>query len=232
MKQPVNDNVVPPDEPNAEGAETLSRRRLLKALAATGGAVAGASLLPGEWVKPVIEAGVLPAHAQVTPEPQPTEPPLGTGDLQVTLTWNTGFGGCEPNPTGSTDVDLHVVEPSGTVIFYANPIGDTGELDVDNTDGCGPENIFVPAGAAAPGTYQVMVNYYSGEPVTTATIRITVFDGTPQEQQQTFTRVFEVSDFCSGQRVANVVFPAGSITETPGAVDVCALGVPIPGTKN
>lgn len=51
---------------DVESRETLSRRRFLKAIAATGGAAAASSLLPGEWVKPVIEAGVLPAHAQVT----------------------------------------------------------------------------------------------------------------------------------------------------------------------
>jgi hypothetical protein len=45
--------------------EQISRRRLLKALTAAGGALA-ASLLPGEWAKPVVEVGVLPAHAQVT----------------------------------------------------------------------------------------------------------------------------------------------------------------------
>ena len=42
----------------------ISRRELLKALAATTGAVAAASMLPSQWVSPVIEAGVLPAHAQ------------------------------------------------------------------------------------------------------------------------------------------------------------------------
>jgi hypothetical protein len=41
-----------------------SRRRLLKLAAATGGAVAASTLLPTEWAKPVIEAGLLPAHAQ------------------------------------------------------------------------------------------------------------------------------------------------------------------------
>lgn len=44
--------------------ETLGRRELLKALAATGGAVAATTLLPGKWIKPVIEVGMLPAHAQ------------------------------------------------------------------------------------------------------------------------------------------------------------------------
>jgi hypothetical protein len=57
---------TPNEEPTSE--ETLGRRQLLKALAATTGAIAAASMLPGEWAKPVVEAGVLPAHAQVTPQ--------------------------------------------------------------------------------------------------------------------------------------------------------------------
>jgi hypothetical protein len=44
------------------------RRKLLKVLAAGGGAVAFATLLPKKWVKPVIDWGVLPLHAQVSPE--------------------------------------------------------------------------------------------------------------------------------------------------------------------
>jgi hypothetical protein len=47
----------------------ISRRRLLKALAAAGGAVAVSSMLPKKWEKPVVEGGVLPAHAQVSEEP-------------------------------------------------------------------------------------------------------------------------------------------------------------------
>ncbi|MDM8528447.1 twin-arginine translocation signal domain-containing protein [Anaerolineales bacterium HSG24] len=45
----------------------LGRRDLLKALAATSGAVMAASVLPGRWTQPVIESGVLPAHAQGSP---------------------------------------------------------------------------------------------------------------------------------------------------------------------
>jgi hypothetical protein len=71
MEEPTND--AAPQEEATE--ETLGRRQLLKALAATGGAAAAASLLPGKWAKPVIEAGVLPAHAQVSPTPQPTQQP-------------------------------------------------------------------------------------------------------------------------------------------------------------
>jgi hypothetical protein len=46
--------------------QLLSRRDALKALAAIGGAAAASALLPEKWVKPVVEAGVLPAHAQTS----------------------------------------------------------------------------------------------------------------------------------------------------------------------
>ena len=46
--------------------QELSRREVLKALAAIGGAAAASALLPERWVKPVVEAGVVPAHAQST----------------------------------------------------------------------------------------------------------------------------------------------------------------------
>jgi len=45
----------------------MGRRKLLKAIAATSGAVVAASMLPQKWAEPVIEAGVLPAHAQGSP---------------------------------------------------------------------------------------------------------------------------------------------------------------------
>ncbi len=44
--------------------QALNRREVLKALAAIGGAAAASSFLPEKWVKPVVEMGVLPAHAQ------------------------------------------------------------------------------------------------------------------------------------------------------------------------
>jgi hypothetical protein len=41
-----------------------SRRKLLKAVAATGGAVVASALVPSEWTEPVVKAGVMPAYAQ------------------------------------------------------------------------------------------------------------------------------------------------------------------------
>jgi hypothetical protein len=49
-----------------EETQALSRRELLKILAAAGGAVGAAAFMPAKWSKPLVEAGVLPAHAQGT----------------------------------------------------------------------------------------------------------------------------------------------------------------------
>jgi hypothetical protein len=62
----MEDAATPTLSQETSPKETLGRRQLLKAIAATGGAVAASSLLPGEWAKPVVEVGVLPAHAQVS----------------------------------------------------------------------------------------------------------------------------------------------------------------------
>ena len=71
-ESPANDGVS--QEERQEG--TMSRRQLLKALIATGGAVTVSTLLPGEWGKPIVEVGVLPAHAQISPTPTSTPWPL------------------------------------------------------------------------------------------------------------------------------------------------------------
>ncbi|WP_198411273.1 YfaP family protein [Marinimicrobium alkaliphilum] len=88
--------------------------------------------------------------------------PVGTGDVQVTLTWNT-----------TADVDLHVIEETfGGHIYYANPASSSGGyLDLDNTEGYGPENIFyeqVPPG----GSYRVEVHHYSGDLPTAYTVTL------------------------------------------------------------
>lgn len=71
--------------------------------------------------------------------------------ITVTLTW-----GDEP------DVDLHVYEPSGWHVFYANPVGPLGGLDVDDTDKRGPEHYFASCQTLQPGIFRVGVNYFHG----------------------------------------------------------------------
>ena len=60
---------VTPEEPQEQSQAGVSRRRLLKTLAVSGGAVAGLTMLPGKWTRPVVEAGELAAHADTSPAP-------------------------------------------------------------------------------------------------------------------------------------------------------------------
>lgn len=74
MTQPTNIQAAPEESPQ----RALARRELLKALAVSGGTIAASTIIPGQWAKPVIEVGLLPAHAQIsliptsTPVPRPT----------------------------------------------------------------------------------------------------------------------------------------------------------------
>jgi hypothetical protein len=86
------------------------------------------------------------------------------GDPQFTLIWNTD----------GVDLDLHVIEPGGKEIYWEEPKGNKGgELDVDNTKGYGPENIYwlvdpdvageeKVKGLGPPGVYKWFVVYWGG----------------------------------------------------------------------
>jgi len=86
------------------------------------------------------------------------------GDPQFTLIWNTD----------GVDLDLHVIEPGGKEIYWEEPKGTQGgELDVDNTKGFGPENVYwlveskgprteMVKGPGPPGTYKWFVVYWGG----------------------------------------------------------------------
>ncbi len=84
------------------------------------------------------------------------------GDPQFTLLWDT-----------EVDLDLHVIEPGGKEIYWEEPLGKRGgELDVDNTKGFGPENIFWmhenpetgerTKGQGPPGEYKWFIVYWGG----------------------------------------------------------------------
>jgi hypothetical protein len=82
-----------------------------------------------------------------------------TGDVQITLGWNTG-----------ADLDLYVTDPSGATLFYnernkRSRIG--GHLDHDARGDCRREqqnprieNVYWPA-PAKPGAYKVELQYFS-----------------------------------------------------------------------
>ncbi len=93
---------------------------------------------------------------------------VGTGDVQIALSWDA-----------DSDVDLHVVAPDGSEIYYANPRSVGGELDLDSNAGCSidgtrNENVTWPTGTAPAGTYTVLVDHWDscGVAQTNYTVRI------------------------------------------------------------
>jgi hypothetical protein len=98
-----------------------------------------------------------------------TVTPAGTGDIQVTVSWDA-----------PSDVDLHVVDPSGEDVFYGNPQGTSGGLlDIDSNAGCAidninNENITWPTGRPPRGTYIVRVDYFDSCDVPATNYVVTV----------------------------------------------------------
>jgi len=99
----------------------------------------------------------------------------GPSQFRVQLTWTS-------NP--SSDLDLHLLRPagifgSGNDCYFGNCTGSTGltwgasnpKLDVDDTDGFGPENIYLASGAES-GDYRIIIHDYDGTVGEVATVRI------------------------------------------------------------
>ena len=63
-----------------------------------------------------------------------------------------------------------------------NRIGPTATLDRDDTDGFGPENIFVARGHGT-GIYRISIVHYGGLPPTTATVAIRVINPVTQREE-------------------------------------------------
>jgi hypothetical protein len=81
---------------------------------------------------------------------------IKVGNPQFTLIWDS-----------KADLDIHVKEPGGSEIFWEQRNGTGGgELDVDDVDGFGPENVYwgggLDKGNGPPGEYKWYVHYYAG----------------------------------------------------------------------
>jgi len=116
-------------------------------------------------------------HAEDTTSFRAQVPPAA---LRVTLTWDTG----------GTDVDLWVTDPAGESCGWSHSSTSSGlNLDFDDTDGYGPENITTTS--ASVGTYAVRVHYYSDHdsenPTPTGcTVVVRLNEGTPQQTVTTY----------------------------------------------
>jgi len=77
---------------------------------------------------------------------------LKGSDLIVAISWNTD----------RTDIDLHVIEPSGEECYYShNRTRSNGYITRDVTQGYGPE-MYVNR-VAPKGKYDLLVNYFSSD---------------------------------------------------------------------
>jgi len=106
-------------------------------------------------------------------------------DVLVLLTWDTA----------GTDLDLHVTDPSGEECDFGNRhTASGGALEVDDTDGYGPE-IFAQD-HALPGSYQVAVAAYdlTGAAQTHAEVLALVHPFTPAERRTRFRVTFTRED--------------------------------------
>lgn len=89
---------------------------------------------------------------------------VGTGDIQISVAWSD-----------TADVDLHVIDPNGERIYFGHRNSASGgALDLDGNAACSMnqledqsrawvsnENVVWPTGDAIPGTYTVILDYWS-----------------------------------------------------------------------
>ena len=97
--------------------------------------------------------------------------PVGTGDLEITLSWDT-----------PADLDLHVVDPNGDEIYFLQEMVDSGgELDLESGGRCSPydtmnEHVAWTGGTPPPGVYLIRVHYWSdcGAPETNYVVNVSL----------------------------------------------------------
>ncbi|HJQ19999.1 MAG TPA: hypothetical protein VJ867_06600 [Gemmatimonadaceae bacterium] len=129
---------------------------------------------------------------------------VGTGDIQVSVSWNT-----------ATDVDLHLLEPGGEEIFYGNDQSAAGgSLDLDSNAGCSidnknNENITYPNVTPPHGTYTVRVDYWDSCNIsgsTTYVVTVQVKGHATQTFNGTFTGTGDNGGSGSGTTITTFTY--------------------------
>jgi uncharacterized protein YfaP (DUF2135 family) len=112
--------------------------------------------------------------------------PISKADLVVTMMWNQD----------QTDVDLHVIEPSGEECFYShNETKSGGKITDDITTGFGPEMYFNQT--APDGTYEIAVKFFgSGQNRTSVKnkIYLSVFEDFGSDHERVSRRTIRLKD--------------------------------------
>lgn len=209
----------------------ISRRKALKILAAAAGTVTLTSVM-GQWMKPVLRVGVLPAHAQTSglPSITPTATPTGTatstptatptstatptatatpqiiqGLLAVILDW--GF------EVGEIDLDLEVFDPGDNT--WATPANLSTLTLVHGggagLGGSGVETVDSTTGVVA-GTYQIWLRIISTNSQQGFLIFASI-DVTANATNENRGISFDTPPASNSTiHVADVTYPAGTIS--------------------
>jgi hypothetical protein len=121
-------------ETNIEPRGGVSRRGLLKVIAAAGGTAAAAAVLPDRWLKPMIQIGATPAHAQ-TSVSRPVilgltvgfavlTPPPAAGVKRLVMLRAT-FGYEDPlEELDDTATLSATLDPCGAIVYQDKPLQD------------------------------------------------------------------------------------------------------------
>lgn len=128
---------------------------------------------------------------------------VGTGDVQVSVSWDA-----------MSDVDLHVVDPSGAEVYYGSDlVASGGRLDLDSNASCGidgknNENITWPTGSAPRGSYTVRVDYWDscGVAKTNYVVTVRVKGKAPAVYSGSFTGAGDMGGSGSGVQIATFTY--------------------------
>ncbi|MBC8873309.1 MAG: VWA domain-containing protein [Planctomycetes bacterium] len=148
-----------------------------------------------------INAGELstgaPEYAKARLESLSQNVDVDNADMIVTMMWNTD----------RTDVDLHVLEPSGEECFYKNRNTRTGgRITRDVTEGFGPEMYTLDR--APEGTYKIMANYYGTDTNRTqmrSKVYVTVYEMFGRKQERVTRHTVTLSRGKEKRDIATVV---------------------------
>lgn len=101
----TNDEQLSAEDSKDESESGSSRRRMLKGIAASGAVIAGQEVLPDKWSKPLVDAVVLPAHAQATGASTRTtdDDEAATDDESSDITSTDDVGSDGSDGTGGSD---------------------------------------------------------------------------------------------------------------------------------
>jgi len=145
---------------------------------------------------------------------------VGTGDIQVSLSWDV-----------DSDVDLHVVDPSGEEIYYAHrQSASNGTLDLDSNAACDldhkrNENVTWPTGRAPRGTYTVRVDYWNNCQVAQTNYTVRIINGSDaQIVTGSFTGAGDEGGRGSGRLIGTFTRQTGPAPQSSSLIEATDLG--------